>query len=110
MNDSRFFVFESCIIYTTVVNNGKSFSYENHFWIKDVTFDVQQKKKIIAELKNLNHVVKVDNAEMVAILMEMKSKHHQDEITAEIDMGDNELVRIIDDTKTWRRHSVVTIH
>lgn len=113
MNDSRFFVFEQCILYTTVVNCGNSFSYENHFWMKDVTFGVAGNNKIVAQLSNFNHVVQVDNSSMVAILMDMKNKHREDEITAEIDMSDHELRRIIDgmkDAKKWRRHSIVSFN
>lgn len=108
-NDSKFFVFERCIIYTTVVNCGTSYGYENHFWMKDVSFGIVAKNKMFAELTNCNHTVQVDNLKMTEILMGLKMKHCNDEITAEIDMSDYELIRLVDsveDVKKWRRHSI----
>lgn len=113
MNDSRFFVFEHCIIYATVVHCGRAFSYENHFWIKDATFSVAKNNRIIAELKNFNRGVQVDNTELVAIILEMKRDHSIDEITAEIEMSEHELRKIIDsveDGKKWRRHSLLSLN
>lgn len=112
MNDSRFFVFKRCVIYTTVVNFGQSFSYENHFWMKDALFSLGP-ERIIAELKNFNHTVQVDNRNMVDVMATMRAKHYYDENTAEIEMSDRELMKIIDsvdEVKKWRRHSIVSIN
>lgn len=109
-NDAKFFVFASCIIYTTVVNKGSTFSYENNFWIKDVTFSLTEHNKMIAELVNCNHKVHVDNPQMLAMLMDLKMKHKDDEITAEVDMSEGEMMRLIDslgDAKKSRRHSII---
>lgn len=106
-NLSRFFVFERCVIYTTVIGNGRSFSYENHFWVKDVKFSHTSAS---AELKNCNHSVHIDNSEMMLLLMKQKIKHRKDEITAEIDMNEHDLMKLIDsveEVKKWRRYSLV---
>lgn len=105
-NESRFFVFECCVIYTTVVRKDL-FSYENHFWIKDVAFHYEY-----AQLVNCDHTIQIDNAEMIKILKEQKKKHGDDEITAEINMTEYELIRIVEsvgDVKKWRRHSIIPI-
>lgn len=112
MNDAMFFVFERCIIYSTVIGFGKSFSYENHFWIKDISFGATADNKMFAELKNCNHQVQVDHPKMLSVLMEQKVKHKNDEITAEIDMSDTELMKLVDgfgDVKKWRRQSMVSL-
>lgn len=110
-NDAKFFVFERCIIYTTVVKHNSSYSYENHFWVKDVSFGVAPKSRMFAELKNCGHTVSIDNIQMVKALSELKCKHNEDENTAEIDMADDELIKLIDglrDAKIWRRQSLVS--
>lgn len=48
---------------------------------------------------------------MTETLIELKSKHKKDEITAEIEMSDYELMRLVDsvqDVKKWRRHSIIS--
>lgn len=110
-NEAKFFVFERCIIYTTVVRRDSSYSYENHFWMKDVTFGVTLSNKTYAELRNCNHKVNVDNAQLLSLMMQQKMKHKEDEITAEIDMSEEELIKLIDsleDAKVWRRQSLVS--
>lgn len=98
-------------MYTTVINHGCSYSYENHFWIKDVTFGVTVTNKMYAELTNCEHKLHVDNPQMMTLLMELKTKHQDDELTAEIDMNDEDLMKLIDgceDVKKSKRHSIVT--
>lgn len=107
-NESRFFVFERCVIYAIVV--AESYNFENHFWVKDITFNVARNNKMYAELTNCNHTVQVDHPGMVTLLKDLKLKHHSDEITAEIDMSDRELIKIVEscgDVMKWRRHSLV---
>lgn len=109
MNDAKFFVFERCILYTTVVHRCL-FNYENHFWMKDVMFDVTANDKMYAELNNCNHKVHIDNPQMIRMLIEQKMKHKDDEINAEIDMNECDLIKLIDsfeDAKNWRRLSIV---
>lgn len=111
-NEAKFFVFERCILYTTVVRRDCSYSYENHFWMKDVTFNVTLNNKMFAELENCNHKINVDNEQLLSLMVELKVKHKQDEITAEIDMSDGELIRLIDSlegAKIWRRQSLVSL-
>jgi hypothetical protein len=110
-NEAKFFVFERCVLYTTVVLKGKSCSYENHFWIKDVSVgsDGKSGEKMFAELKNCDHRIYVDNTQMIALLTELKTRHEDDEITAEIDMiSDDDLRRIVDGMEESRRHSIVS--
>lgn len=110
-NEAKFFVFERCVIYTTVVRRDFSYSYENHFWMKDVTFCVMLNNKKFAELKNCNHKIIVDNVQLLSLMMEQKVKYEEDEITAEIDMSDEELIKLInslEDAKIWRRQSLVS--
>lgn len=107
-NESRFFVFERCVFYTIVV--GESYNFENHFWVKDINFNVARNNKLYAELTNCNHTVQVDHPGMLTMLMDLKIKHWSDELTAEIDMSDEELIKIVEmcgDVKKWRRHSIV---
>lgn len=52
----------------------------------------------------------VDNPKLVKLLKDLKLKHSSDEITAEIDMSELDLMKLIDNlgsvfAKKWRRHS-----
>lgn len=109
-NLSRFFVFERCVIYTTVIDGGKAFSYNNHFWVKNIKFSHTSE---LAELRNGNRSVLIDNTEMMLLLMKQNLKHRDDENCAEIDMSEHDLMKLIDsgeDSKKWRRYSHVFHH
>jgi hypothetical protein len=111
-NNSKFFVFEKCVIYTSVIHAHK-FCFENIFWMKNIMFGLSVKEKIFAELTNNNHTIQVDDPRMIPILREQKMRHWDDEISAEIDtISDYDLIKLVDsveDSKKWRRHSVVNM-
>jgi hypothetical protein len=77
-------------MYTIVVNHGFSFGYKNHFWIKDVTFGVTMNNKMHTELTICEHKLQVDNIQMMAKLMELKTKQQNDDI----DMSDDNLMNM----------------
>lgn len=91
---AKFFVFEQCIIYTLVVKQDL-YHYENFFWVKNVKF-VGGQENAVAELKNRNQTVRVENLEMIEILREQKKRQKNHEENAEIVMETGELVVLID--------------
>ena len=67
---------------------------------------------MFAELNNCDHTVQVDNPALVDVLLDLELKHREDEVTAEIDMSDYELIKIVDsveDVKKWRRQSFYSL-
>jgi hypothetical protein len=112
LNESTYFVFEKCVLYTRKLEGGKSYSYEEVFWIKDVELKIMSGDLFVAELKNCGRELKIDNIEMLEVLFALVEKHKNDEITAEMDMISyrelDKLVEYIDGTKKWRRCSIVS--
>lgn len=111
--ESTYFMFEKCVIYTRKLEGGKAYSYEEVFWVKDIELKILAGNIFIAELKNCDRELKVDDEAMLEVLFELIKKHKDEEITAVMDMFSyrelDKLVEYIDETaKKWRRRSIVS--
>lgn len=64
-----------------------------------------------AKLENSNHILDTDNPQMINLMKDLKKKHEDDEITAEIKMSGKELKQLndsLDDSNLGKRQSLIT--
>lgn len=90
---ARFFIFETCIVFTNIVRNS-SFGYENHYWVRDVVLGTSLDGRKTAELKNGSHSLIIDDGKFIEVIKTLKLKTIQISNSAIFEMNDHDLVKL----------------